>query len=94
MKRLRNVETIIPAENRGADRVPSGRAGAGGEDQRQHAEDEGDRGHQDRPQPEPRRLNRGVDNPMPRCCSCSANSTIRMAFLLARPISITRPIWQ
>ena len=26
--------------------------------------------------------------------NCSANSTIRMAFLLAKPISITSPIWQ
>ena len=30
----------------------------------------------------------------PRSRSCSANSTMRMAFLLARPTSITSPIWQ
>ena len=31
---------------------------------------------------------------MPCRRSCSANSTIRIEFLAARPISITRPIWQ
>ncbi len=30
----------------------------------------------------------------PLCRSCSANSTIRMAFLAASPISITSPTWQ
>ena len=32
------------------------------EHQRQHAEDEGERGHQDRPQPQPSRLHRRVDD--------------------------------
>src|SRR4051812_26254567 len=31
--------------------------------------------------------------PRPWSCSCLANSTIRMAFLLARPTSTTSPIW-
>ena len=30
----------------------------------------------------------------PRCRSCSANSTIRIAFFADSPISITRPTWQ
>ena len=31
---------------------------------------------------------------MPSACFCAANSTIRIAFLAARPISVTRPIWK
>ena len=30
----------------------------------------------------------------PFACSCAANSTIRIAFFAARPISTTRPIWK
>ena len=30
----------------------------------------------------------------PRSRNCSANSTMRIAFLAASPISMTRPIWQ
>src|SRR5271163_2095000 len=38
------------AEDGGADRLPAGRAGAGGEHQRNHAQDEGEGRHQDRAQ--------------------------------------------
>ena len=43
----------------------------------------------------PRGLDRRVDDRHAlRSRSCSANSTIRIAFFAARPISITSPIWQ
>ena len=52
------------AEDGGAQRPPHLRPGARGDHQRHHAEDEGERGHQDRPQPQPgrfqRRLERGL----------------------------------
>ena len=61
--------------------------------QRHHAEDEGERRHQDRPQPQPARLDGRLERGLAlRPRSCLANSTIRMAFLAARPISTTRPI--
>ena len=41
-KRLSMVETIIPPQDGGADGVASRAAGAGGEDQRQYSEDEGE----------------------------------------------------
>ncbi len=72
------------AEYGDAQRSAHFRAGAGGEHQRQHAEDEGERGHQDRPQPQPRRfLCRIVAASGPQSCICLANSTIRIAFLQA-----------
>ena len=61
-------------------------------DQRHHAEDEGERGHQNRPQPRPRGLDGGVVAGQPGPRACLANSTIRMAFFAARPTSTTRPI--
>ena len=45
-------------EHRGAERLPQLGAGADRPDQRRDAEDEGERGHQDRPQPQARRLDR------------------------------------
>src|SRR5688500_17769838 len=42
--------------HRGPDRVPCLLPRAGGEDERQHAQDEGQRGHQNRPQADPPRL--------------------------------------
>ena len=52
------------------------------------------RGHQDRAQPQARGLDRGVDGRLrPAISSSRANSTIRMAFLQARPTSTNRPIW-
>src|SRR5580700_9379174 len=47
-------------EHRGAERLAQFGAGADRPDQRRDAEDEGERGHQDRPQPQPRRLDRGL----------------------------------
>ena len=65
-----------------------------GDPQRHAAEDEGERGHQDRPQPQLRAFER---RGRPRPCRLRsrnfANSTIRIAFLAARPISMTTPIW-
>ena len=81
------------AEHGRPQRPPHLRPGPRGDDQRHHAEDEGERRHQDRPQPQPRRFLRGLEDAAgPRWCSCLANSTIRMAFLHARPTSTTRPI--
>ena len=81
------------AEHRRPQRAPHLGPGPRGDDQRHDAQDEGERGHQDRPQPQPRRLHASPRSAAgPRWCSCLANSTIRMAFLHARPTSTTRPI--
>ena len=58
-----------------------------------HAEDEGERGHQDRPEPRARRLDRRFDDRLPSARSSRATSTIRMAFLADSAISRIRPIW-
>ena len=64
------------------------------EQERHDAQDEGHRGHDDRPQPQPARLERRLpDRHCPSRRITLANSTIRIAFLLARPTSTTRPIW-
>ena len=78
--------TPVPIERRAA--AP----GADREHERQHAQHEGERGHHDRPEAQPRRLEarrRAGDRPF--ACSCAANSTIRIAFFAARPISTTQP---
>ena len=81
------------AEDGRAQRPPHFRAGPVGDHQRHHAEDERERRHQDRPQPQlagfaawPR------DDRRPASRAVLANSTIRIAFLHARPISTTKPI--
>ena len=83
------------AEDGRPERVARGGAGAARDHERHHAEDERERGHQDRAQAHARRLASPRRRPTrpPRAAAC-ANSTIRIAFLLARPTSITRPIWQ
>src|SRR3954467_10546621 len=48
--------------DRRADRMPRFLAGARGEDQRQHAEDESQRGHQDRTKANASRLDRRIDD--------------------------------
>ena len=53
-------DTQHPREDRGAKRLPQLRPRTRGDDQRHHPQDEGERGHQDRPQPQPRRLDRGL----------------------------------
>ena len=68
-----------------------GGARAAGDPERHAAEDEGERRHQDRPQAQPRALERGVDEVLPLLDSTLANSTIRIAFFAARPISIDEP---
>src|SRR5678815_972152 len=50
------------AHNRRADRMPSLLSCACCEDERHHAEDEGKRRHENRPQSDPRGLNRGIDD--------------------------------
>ena len=70
------------ADHRGADRMPRLLAGAGRKHQRQHAEDEGERGHQNRPQADARGFDRRVRRSSCRAArSCSANSTIEDAVL-------------
>ena len=49
------------AEDRGAEGDTTGGAGAGGEEQRHDTEDERERGHQNRPEPEPCGLPRGLE---------------------------------
>ena len=62
---LRNVDTsmppntAVPTEWRPAWPAPRGKH------ERQHAEDERQRGHQDRPEPDARRLERGIDDREP-----------------------------
>jgi hypothetical protein len=48
------------AQHGGAEDAPGVRAGAGRQDQRHHAEDERERRHEDRPEPQPRGGQRGV----------------------------------
>ena len=48
-------------ENRHTHRMPHLGACPGGENQRHHAHDEGERRHQDRAQPDARRLQRGAN---------------------------------
>ena len=69
------------------------RAGAGRDPQRQTAEDEGERRHQDRPQPQRAPSSAAVTVSAPASRRALANSTIRIAFFAARPISITIPTW-
>ena len=78
-----------------ADRMPARRAGARREHQRQHAKDERERRHENRPQP----LRAPPPSPL-RECSCPwarsslANSTIRIAFFAASPTTVIRPTWK
>src|ERR1700747_1388906 len=48
-----------PEENHGAKRLSNFSAGAGSDDQRNHPEDKREARHQDRPKPQPRRLDGG-----------------------------------
>ena len=81
-------------EHGDADRLARVGAGAGREHQRHHAEDEGERRHQDRAEARARRLDRGFhDRLAVASCSSSATSTIRIAFLADSAISRIRPIW-
>jgi hypothetical protein len=63
------------------------------EGQRHHAEDHGQRGHQDRPQPHlrPRAAAQAVRS-MPSSRERIAKSTSRIAFFVTRPISMTMPM--
>ena len=67
--------------------------GPAGDGQRHAAENEGEGGHKYRPQAQfgPSRV--ASIRGLPFSYSILANSTMRMAFLAARPISMTRPIW-
>ncbi len=67
--------------------------GAAEQDERHDARDERDRRHQDRPQPQAARVEHRLDAraPPPLSC-CRANSTIRIAFLQARPTSTRKLI--
>ena len=56
-----------PADQHETDRVSRLRAGAGDENKRHVTGDGGDRGHQDRPQADPRRLGHRLDFVRP-CC--------------------------
>ena len=55
---------------------------------------ERERRHQDRSQPDARRFDGRVTIDLPCARNFSANSTIRIEFFAASPISITSPIWQ
>jgi hypothetical protein len=76
-----------------ADGSAAGGAGAAGDDQGQEAEDGRERGHQDGAEPSPGRLDRRIADALALRRNSRANSTIRMAFLLAKATSSTTPIW-
>ena len=79
--------TVVPTELRAPEPAPVAIR------QRHHAEDERERRHENRPQPDARGLDRRVDDRHgPAARRCSANSTIRIEFLAARPTSMTSPI--
>jgi hypothetical protein len=80
-------------EDGDAHRVAHFRAGAGRGDERDDAHDEGDRGHQDRPQAQRLASIAAWSGVAPWISSSRANSTIRMAFLQASPTSTINPIW-
>jgi len=93
-KRLSTVEssipptTVVPTERR-----PSA-ARAGGKDQRQHAQDEGERSHQNRPQTQRARLGGGIDDGAAFSAELLGKLDDQNRVFAERPISITRPIWQ
>ena len=51
-----------PADHAGADRVPARGTGAGRYRKRHHAEDEAQRRHDDRAEPQPRGFHRGIED--------------------------------
>jgi hypothetical protein len=79
-RRFRNVDATMPPTTAVPTEVPRLLAGAAGDHQRHDAEDERERGHQNRPQADARRFDAGVAIVIPRARSCSANSTTRMPF--------------
>src|SRR5207244_1730440 len=79
-------------DDRGAERPAGAGARARGDRQRERSEDERERGHQDRPQPQRRALIAPSMIEAPCSCAILANSTIRIAFLAASPISMISPI--
>ena len=80
------------ADDARADRMPRIRAGAGGDRQRQHAHDEGERGHQDRAQSQLCGFDHGLSERLAFLALLDRDSTIRIAFFAARPITVIRPI--
>ena len=81
------LNTAVPSERRISAPAPEATH------QRHDAEDEGERGHQDRPQPQPRRLQRRLEDATgPPGAAAWRTRRSRMAFLHARPTSTTRPI--
>ena len=94
-KIARKVAASMPPITPVPDRCARAGARAGRDRERQHAEDERERGHQDRAgsAAAPPRAPRPTST-CPAGASSSANSTIRIAFFAARPISVTRPIWK
>ena len=82
------------AHDRGAHDLPRHRARARGEGKREHAQEEGEGRHQDRPETQPGPLEGGIgQGTLPCSCLVFANSTIRIAFFAARPMRTMRPIW-
>jgi len=61
---------------------------------RESPQNECECGHQDGTQTKSPRFHRRFDDPFAFSRSLRANSTIRMAFLAERPISMTKPIWE
>ena len=81
-------------EDAGTDGVTAGRPGTRGEYQGQHAENEGQGGHQDRAEAGSPAVMAACTASTPLSTSTLANSTMRMAFLAASPSSVTSPIWK
>ena len=82
-------KTVVPTEWR--PRL----AGSAREHQRHDAQDEGERGHQDRPQPDARRLDRGVRDRQAALAKLLGELDDQDRVLAGEsPTSITSPIWQ
>jgi len=64
------VTPSIAAEYRRAERLTHLGAGAGRARERQHAQDEGERGHQDRPEAQAARLEGGREAVLASSCCC------------------------
>ena len=81
------VNTAMPIDLRALAPAPLG------EHQRHHAEDEGERRHQDRPEARARRLDRRVEDGVPSRAQLARELDDQDGVLADSAISRMRPIW-
>lgn len=75
------------SDNASANRAMAGHPGTAGKRQRNYAENEFQERHYHQAKPQARRLNRRLRE-APSACSTLTNSTMRIAFLAERPMSV------